>query len=167
MKLNVMISGRTRQVEVAREGSLLRCRIDGRAFDVDAVEVAPGTYSLLIGGQAFEVRVEPAPGTPGLRVYAGDRQFNAEVVDPRQWSGRRGGVLEAEGRQQVLAPMPGKIVRLLVKQGDSVRAGQGLAVIEAMKMQNDIRSPRTGTVEKLLVSEGKAVNAGEVLAVVG
>lgn len=167
MQLTVKIGGRTRQLEVTREGSRLICRLDGRTVEADAVEVAPGTYSLLIEGQAFEVRVEPVPGTAGLRVHTGDRQFDAEVVNPRQWRGRRGGVLEAEGRQQILAPMPGKIVRVLVKQGDSVRARQGLVVIEAMKMQNEIRSPRTGTVERLLVSEGKAVNAGEVLAVVG
>ncbi len=167
MQLRIKIDGKTRQVEAAREGSRLLCRWESRAVEADAIEVAPGVYSLLIAGRSFEVRVEPEPGAAGLRIYAGDQQFQAEVVDPRHWRGRRGGLLEAEGRQQVLAPMPGKIVRVLVKPGDSVRAGQGIVVIEAMKMQNEIRSPRTGTVERLLVSEGKAVNAGEVLAVVG
>jgi biotin carboxyl carrier protein len=75
--------------------------------------------------------------------------------------------MEAEGRQQIVAPMPGKIVRVLVKAGDRVEAGQGLLVVEAMKMQNEIRSPKSGTVERVLAEESQAVNAGEVLCVVG
>ncbi len=87
-----------------------------------------------------------------------------EVTDPRVWRGRRHGALEVEGRQQVTAPMPGKVVRVLVSEGDAVEAGQGLLVVEAMKMQNEIRSPKNGKVEKLLAREGLAVNAGDVLA---
>ncbi len=86
------------------------------------------------------------------------------VADPRGWRGRRHGVLEAEGRQQIAAPMPGKVVRLLVQAGDAVEVGQGLLVVEAMKMQNEIRSPKNGRVEKLFAREGQAVNAGEILA---
>jgi biotin carboxyl carrier protein len=85
-------------------------------------------------------------------------------VDPRAWRGRKQGAIEVEGRQEILAPMPGKIVRVLVAVGESVEAGQGLLVVEAMKMQNEIRSPKNGKVERLLAKEGQAVNAGEVLA---
>ena len=97
-------------------------------------------------------------------MQSGLYEFATEVVDPRTWRCRRHGVLEAEGRQQVLAPMPGKVVRLLVKVGDKVEAGQGLLVVEAMKMQNEIRSPKSGVVERLQAKEGQPVNAGEVLA---
>jgi biotin carboxyl carrier protein len=69
-----------------------------------------------------------------------------------------------EGRQEILAPMPGKVIRVLAAVGDAVEAGQGLLVVEAMKMQNEIRSPKSGKVERLLVKEGQNVNAGEVLA---
>jgi biotin carboxyl carrier protein len=72
--------------------------------------------------------------------------------------------MEAEGRQQITAPMPGKVVRILKNAGVAVEAGEGLLVVEAMKMQNEIRSPKRGKVEKILVKEGQAVNAGEVLA---
>ncbi len=176
MKLEVRISGaggrgqKTRRVEFEREGlegsgpARLRLVLDGRTVEADAVEVAPGTYSILLGGQAFEVRVQGVAA--GVRVHAGGEEFAAEVLDPRAWRGKRGGVLEVEGRQQITAPMPGKVVRLLVKAGDAVEAGQGLLVVEAMKMQNEIRSPKTGKVERLMVAEGQAVNAGEVLAVV-
>ena len=74
--------------------------------------------------------------------------------------------MEAEGSQSVIAPMPGKVVRLLVKAGEAVEAGKGILVVEAMKMQNEVRSPKSGKIERLLVSEGQAVSAGEVLAVV-
>jgi biotin carboxyl carrier protein len=86
------------------------------------------------------------------------------VRDPRTWRGRRHSALEAEGRQQIVAPMPGKVIRLLVKVGDEVEAGQGLVVVEAMKMQNEIRSPKKGKVERLQAKEGQPVNAGDVLA---
>ena len=102
----------------------------------------------------------------GLVVQTAGEEFPVEVLDPRAWRGKHSGVLEAEGRRQILAPMPGKVVRVLVKQGDAVEAGQGLVVVEAMKMQNEIRSPKSGKIERLSVTEGQAVNAGEVLAVV-
>ena len=102
----------------------------------------------------------------GLRIHTGHREYPVTVMDPRSWRGKRGHALQAEGRQQIVAPMPGKVVRLLVQQGDAVEAGKGLLVVEAMKMQNEIRAPKSGTVERLLVAEGQPVNAGEVLAVV-
>jgi biotin carboxyl carrier protein len=151
-------------IEVARDGNRLHINIAGRIIEGDAVEVATGTFSVLINGHSFEVRVEPAHG--GLRVHAGAREFAVAIDDPRAWRKRRGGAAEAEGRQEVLAPMPGKVVRVLAKQGDDVEAGQGLFVVEAMKMQNEIRSPKKGKLEKLLVTEGQVVNAGQSLAVV-
>lgn len=170
MKFEVRISSpasagaKMRRVEFAREGSRLRVALEGRTVEADAVEIAPGIYSILLDGRSLEVRVESARGT--IRVHAGGAVFSAQVRDPRAWRGRSGGVLEAEGRQQITAPMPGKIVRVLVAAGDAVETGQGLFVVEAMKMQNEIHSPKTGKVERLFVKEGQAVNAGEVLAVV-
>lgn len=151
-------------IGVTRDGNRLRVEINGKIIEGDAVEVATGTYSVLIGGHSYEVRVEPAHGA--LRVHAGALEFAVHMDDPRAWRRRRGGALEAEGRQEVVAPMPGKVVRVLAKQGEDVEAGQGLFVVEAMKMQNEIRSPKKGKLERLLVAEGQVVNAGEPLAVV-
>lgn len=164
MKLEVQIGGAVRNVEIARVGNQLRCEIDGRRVDADIVEVARGVYSILIGGQSLEVRIEPRGAR--LRVHVGGREVPVEVFDPRQWRRRRGAALESEGRQPVVAPMPGKVIRVLVKAGEEVEAGQGLIVVEAMKMQNEVQAPKSGTIEKLLVAEGQAVNAGEILAVV-
>jgi biotin carboxyl carrier protein len=163
MKYEVRIGGKTRVVELTRDAENWRVTLDGTPLDADAVEVAANTFSILIDGESWEVRVAPKPdGT--LALHTGIAEFVAEVEDPRAWRGRRHGAMEAEGRQQIAAPMPGKVVRVLMNAGDSVEAGQGLLVVEAMKMQNEIRSPKSGRVEKIFVKEGQAVNAGEILA---
>jgi biotin carboxyl carrier protein len=168
MKYEVRLSSpssgeQIRAVELERDGSGWRATLDGRPAAIDAVEIAPNTLSVLIDGQSFEISVTPST-TGKLNLQTGSREFTAEVIDPRAWSGRRHGSVEAEGLQQIVAPMPGKVVRLLVNAGDHVEAGQGLLVVEAMKMQNEIRSPKSGTVERILAKEGQPVNAGEVLA---
>jgi biotin carboxyl carrier protein len=163
MKFEVRIAGATRIVGLERNADHWRITLDGQPLDADAVEIAPHTFSILLRGQSHEIRVTPS-SNGRLTLQTGLEEFTAEVVDPRAWSGRRHGALEAEGRQPVVAPMPGKVVRLLVKAGDTVEVGQGLLVVEAMKMQNEIRSPKSGVVERLLAQEGQPVNAGEILA---
>jgi biotin carboxyl carrier protein len=169
MKFEVQLTGRsgekTRIVELERDPAAWRVLLDGRPVTADVAEIAPHTLSILLDGQSFEICVTPSQDGK-LKLQAGAQEFVAEVIDPRAWSGRRHGGVEAEGRQQIVAPMPGKVVRVLVKAGDHVEAAQGLLVVEAMKMQNEIRSPKSGTVERVLVKEGQAVNAGEVLCVV-
>jgi biotin carboxyl carrier protein len=170
MKFEVQLASssseeKTRVIELERDAAGWRVTLDGRPVAVDAVEIAPNTLSILLDGQSFEITVTPSADGK-LKLQIGAQEFTAEIIDPRAWSGRRHGNVEAEGRQQIVAPMPGKVVRLLVKAGDHVEAGQGLLVIEAMKMQNEIRSPKSGTVERVLAREGQPVNAGEVLCVV-
>jgi len=169
MKFEVHLTGsagkKLRTVELAREAGGWKILLDGQPAEADVVEIAPYTLSLLLDGQAFEIRVTPLQDG-SLKLQSGRHEFSAEVVDPRAWRGRKHGALEAEGRQQVFAPMPGKVIRILVQEGDQVETGQGLLVVEAMKMQNEIRSPKGGTVERLHVKEGQPVNAGEVLCVV-
>jgi len=137
--------------------------IDGRSVVADAAKVLPGVYSIIFVGRSLEVTVEDIPG--GLLLRTAGREFQVEIADPRAWRRGRGGSIELTGRQKVAAPMPGKIVRVLVAPGEQVEADQGLLVIEAMKMQNEIRSPKAGKVETL-AREGQTVNAGEILAVV-
>jgi biotin carboxyl carrier protein len=167
MKFEVQLEGggeaRKRIVEIERQGGGYRILLDGQLVDADAVQVASHTISILLNGQSFEIHVaETSDGK--LKLQAGGHEFIAEVQDPRAWRGRKQGTLEAEGRQQIVAPMPGKVIHLLVKAGDTVQAGQGIAVIEAMKMQNEIRSPKSGKVERVIAKEGQNVSAGEVLA---
>ena len=169
MKFEVQLTGpsgkKLRIVELERDADGWKILLDGQQVRADAVEINPHTLSLLLDGQSYEVHIAESPDGV-LKLQTDSKEFTAEVVDPRAWRGRWHGALEAEGRQQVLAPMPGKVVRILVQAGDKVAAGQGLLVVEAMKMQNEIRSPKGGTVERLHVKEGQLVNAGEVLCIV-
>lgn len=164
MKLQIEIDGKKRRVEMTQAGERPVWTIDGQRLEADATEVSPGIYSILINGRSLEVRMERLGAE--LRAITGTRRFKAVIQDEREWRRDRGSAAEAEGRQKILAPMPGKIVRVLVKTGDAVRAGQGLLVVEAMKMQNEIRAPKTGTVDRLAVIEGQTVNSGEVVAIV-
>ncbi len=163
MKFEVVINNARRIIELERDADRWRISLDGEPIDADAIEISPNIFSILLNGKSHEVRVTLTP-TGALTLQTAHREFTAEVIDPRAWRGRRHGALEAEGRQQIVAPMPGKIIRVLVQAGEKVQAGQGLLVVEAMKMQNEIRSPKSGTVERLLVKEGQPVNAGEALA---
>jgi biotin carboxyl carrier protein len=166
MKYEVVVNGARRSVEFTPpmdEASRVAFNVDGRLVEADAIRISHGAYSILLGGRSFEVTAEET--SIGLLFHANGREFHVEVFDPRSWRRGRGAGIEVEGRQQLIAPMPGKIVRVLAAVGQQVNAGQGLLVIEAMKMQNEIRSPKSGTVEKL-AREGQTVNAGEILAIV-
>jgi len=166
MKYEVRISGKTHMVELERQANGWQAKLEGESGVIaDVAEIAPSVFSVLLSGRSHEVYVTPSPAGQ-LQLQTDGLEFLAEVFDPRAWRGRRHSGAEAEGRQQIVAPMPGKVVRLLVKAGDLVEVGQGLLVVEAMKMQNEIRSPKRGTVERVFVVEGQAVNAGEVLCVV-
>lgn len=165
MKYEVQISGKRHIVEFERNGDSWQAKLNGEPSVADVVETSPNVFSVLLAGQSHEVYVTPSPDSQ-VQLRTEGHEFIAEVIDPRSWRGKRHGGAEVEGRQQIAAPMPGKVVRLLVKVGDAVDAGQGLLVVEAMKMQNEIRSPKSGTVERVLVSESQAVNAGEVLVIV-
>jgi biotin carboxyl carrier protein len=166
MKYEIVINGAERIVEFtspAKGSSSVSLTVDGRLVEADAVRTSGGLYSILLDGRSLEVAAEETSN--GLLLRVNGREFQVEIFDPRSWQRGRGTGIEFEGRQQLIAPMPGKIVRILVAAGQQVNAGQGLLVIEAMKMQNEIRSPKSGTVEKL-AREGQTVNAGEVLAIV-
>jgi biotin carboxyl carrier protein len=163
VKFDVQIAGKTRIIELQRDSDRWKISLDGAPLDADAVEISPNVFSVLLNGESYEVRLAAA-NDGKLTLQTRHHEFIAEVVDSRAWRGRRHGAMDAKGRQQIVAPMPGKVVRVLIKAGDKVEAGQGLLVVEAMKMQNEVRSPKTGTVERLLAKEGQPVNAGEILA---
>ncbi|MGP0018255.1 MAG: biotin/lipoyl-containing protein [Candidatus Sulfotelmatobacter sp.] len=163
MIYDITIDGKHYRLDLDRAEGGWSCLVDGREVEVDAVLARPDVLSLRIGNQAYEVKCERVAGETHL--WVGSARFAAEVRDPRSLRGRVRAV-DDHGPRKLTAPMPGKIVRVLVKQGDGVEAGAGVLVVEAMKMQNEIKSPKKGTIQKILVGEGAAVNAGDVLAIV-
>jgi acetyl/propionyl-CoA carboxylase alpha subunit len=167
MKMDIIFDGARRRVEFARSGDLpsrVIAEVDGRRVEADSVQISAGVYSILLNGRSFEIRVETL--AEGLLLRTAGLEHTVVIVDPRSWRRNRSGGVDLAGRQQISAPMAGKIVRVLISQGQHVESGQGLLVVEAMKMQNEIRAPKTGTVERLAAKEGETVNAGEVLAVI-
>jgi biotin carboxyl carrier protein len=142
--------------------------VDGRPVEIDPQnlesvrEVEPSVFSVLVEGRSFEVRVVQTPD--GLQVHAGGRKFSVEVRDPRDAS-RLSRAATGSGRQNISTPMPGKVVRMLVGEGDAVEAGQGLVVVEAMKMQNEMKASRAGRVVEVRVRGGETVGAGDTLVV--
>jgi biotin carboxyl carrier protein len=142
----------------------LRFKLDGEPIEADWAEIRPGHYSILIDGKSYEARVAPAPdGAPGRAdswiVTIAEYDFRVKMRDPRT---RRfaGQSLTHEGPLDLLAPMPGKVVRVLVERNQEVAQEQGLVVIEAMKMQNELRAPRAGRVTEVHVREGLGIEAG-------
>jgi biotin carboxyl carrier protein len=163
MLYDVTIDGKNYQLELNHAEGRWSCRLDGRDLEVDAIIARPDVLSLRIGNMAYEVKSERVAND--LQLWVGSTRFAVEVRDPRSLRGRtRAG--DDHGPKKIAAPMPGKVVRLLVREGDEVEPGAGVAVVEAMKMQNEIKSPKKGKIQKILVSEGATVNAGEVLAIV-
>ncbi len=188
MKRKVQIGEHSHLVELVTDAAGALGRVDGSVLAADFAEIRPGLYSVLWEGRSYEIRVEPATSIPqsetgasaaatdGLRVHVrvaqpgglglGMHEFLVQVHDPRRRRRRGTSSIEAAGRQQVAAPMPGRVVRVLVEEGERVEEGQGLLVVEAMKMQNEIQSPKKGIVEKILARTGQTVNAGETLVIV-
>lgn len=165
MKLQVTIAGQRQSVELQPGRDGWECVIGGQLRAVDVVEVAPGVFSLLLDGHSFTIHVERQGDS--CRVHTRGTDLVASVENPRRWAGRRGALAGLAGPQEIIAPMPGKIIRLLVGPAQEVEEGQGLVVVEAMKMQNEIPSPKKGVVERVLVREGDTVEHGETLLVVG
>ena len=141
--------------------------LDQGAGEADCERIAPGVFSILLGGRSYEVRVAAQGGAGGAdagrrMVTVGLRHYSIEVHDPRQ---RRLAVSTAAslGPQVIVAPMPGRIVKVLVTKGQEIEPGAGLLVIEAMKMQNELRAPRAGRVEEIYAQEGAGVESGAKL----
>lgn len=162
MIYEVTIDGTMRRVEVRRAGSGWQCLLDGKEFPADVSFPQPGLLSILVDGKSYEVKQQAAAGETSIVI--GQQRFNAVVRDPRSLAARRRAGDDGHGVRKMTAPMPGKVVRILAPAGTPVEAGQPVLVIEAMKMQNELKSPKKGTVRKLNVDQGAAVEAGQVLA---
>lgn len=156
----------THRVQIMRSADTgaLQCRVDDQPFEFDSAQAEADILSMLVGGRAYEVRRDGAG--PDLSIIVSGQRFAAEVSDPRSLRARKAKGGAAEGPKKITAPMPGKVVRVLMPEGSEVEAGQGVIVIEAMKMQNELKSPKAGRVKKVLVAEGAAVNAGDPLAII-
>jgi biotin carboxyl carrier protein len=175
MIFEVAIGDRVRTVAIVRKGALLHVDLDGRVHVIDARRINDASLSMLVqldGAASPSRSVDAAfaskPAAGDFDVHFDGRTIPLQIRPAgsfgRQKKDGAGG--SASGPQRVLAPMPGKVVRVLVKPGDEVKARQGLVVVEAMKMENELRAARDGRVRDVSVVEGQSVDAGAVLLVV-
>jgi biotin carboxyl carrier protein len=180
--IDVEVGGRRRRVETTRVGGTWRVLVDGQPFDIDAaragdrwsliVEPAEAGHAAAAAGSGFtrtshEVAIDDR-GRGDLIVHVDGTAVPVTVIDPRAAFARRGQDHGAGGHgpRRIVAPMPGRVVKLLVAVGDHVTAKQGIVVVEAMKMENELRAPRDGRVAEVRVAEGASVEANAVLVVI-
>ena len=163
MKYEAKIDGRQVAITLEERDGIVAATVDDRAYDVRVVQPESGVYVIFFGDDVYEARVS-AGDRDKLQVKLRGRMFDVNIIDRKH---RRPATEHtAEGRQNLTSPMPGKVVRVLLTAGNEVEAGQGVVVVEAMKMQNEIKSPKTGRVVEVRVNEGETVSANQVLAVV-
>lgn len=167
MKLHATIADYQTDILIQDDGSRVHAEIDGRNYTLDVRESGLGGYVLIADASVFDCRVDGrAESGKSIGVIVGATKYLVTLVDPKRLRGDSGAVAPADEAARIVAPMPGKVVRVLVSVGDQVEAGAGIVVVEAMKMQNEMKSPKTGMVVTLSVDIGATVNAGDVLAVV-
>jgi biotin carboxyl carrier protein len=158
------IGGRSHRLELGKTAEGWACRFDGQPVHIDAVITRRDVLSLLIDGRAYEIKREQT--TTGLHMWVGSTCFAVELRDPRSLRSRQKAAGDEKGPRKIMAPMPGRIVRLLVAENSDVEAGQAIVVVEAMKMQNEIKSPKKGVVKIISTAVGATVNPGDILAIV-
>jgi biotin carboxyl carrier protein len=164
MKLALTIDGRPDTMEILAPAPACRFQLgDAPPRDANVETPEPGVYSVLLDGRSYDAFVEDTPA--GLVVTIEGHRFEIEVRDPRRWSRKTAGA-GSDAVQSILSPMPGKVIRVLAAPGDPVVPGQGIVVVEAMKMQNELKSNRTGRVLSVQAKEGATVTAGELLATI-
>jgi biotin carboxyl carrier protein len=175
LKLRIEVDGEDYSLDLQRNGAASEYRLEVRHAGVggqgirnssgtaSVVEVMPGLFSVLLSGRSFTVYVVPNGAT--LEVSTGGERHVISIADARDRSSKNKKVTAA-GPLELRAQMPGKVIKLLVQVGTAVEAGQGLIVVEAMKMQNEMKSPKKGIVSRIHVVEGATVVAGEALIVV-
>ncbi len=168
MKLTAKSGDVEDKIEVRREGTRVFAEIAGRRYELDARETEAGVYLLVCEGYVYECRVESEAGAERgtSRVSVSNHVYEVALSDPKRLRGVGSGGAAASGRTEIKAPMPGKVVRVLVEVGAPVEAGDALLVVEAMKMQNEMKSPQAGTVVEIHARPGQTVNAGDVLIIV-
>jgi biotin carboxyl carrier protein len=161
MKLIAELNNEKYHLEFKREADKVFAKIDDREYELEASEVEPNVYLLKHNNQIYQIYVAPN----GI-VNVGNNQFEVSLSDPKRLRSSASGEVATDGIAQIKTAMPGKVVRILVEEGAEILQGDGVLIVEAMKMQNEMKSPKDGIVKEIKVAEGATVNAGDVLAII-
>ena len=167
MQIEIQKEDRSSEVEILQKnGSVHKISVDGRVYDIDLLMVENGVWSVLNEGKSYVV--ETIPGNQPKKYYVNTHtnSFEVELVDSESRyirSRNEGAVADAEN--QIIVPMPGKIVSVMVNEGDEVKSGDTLVVVSAMKMESEYKTGRDGIVKEVLVKDGDTVDSGQVMIV--
>jgi biotin carboxyl carrier protein len=164
MKIELEIDGQMIEGEFTLSGGAAQLSFGGATREAQVSEPEPGMFTVIINDRVYRCALEESPGG-AVEVIVNGERIPVAARDKKHLRGQTGAAA-ASGQAKLLAPMPGKVVRVLLNAGDEVAARQGVMVVEAMKMQNEVQSPKAGKIAEIKVSEGQTVNAGEVLAVI-
>lgn len=165
MNFDIEINGEKHRFSIQKDGDSDKFELDGRSCSADVQWLQPGLLSLLIDGRSYRILFDPRPGA-GPAIVVQERRIPYRIDDPRSLRSRGNTGASDTGARPISASMPGRIIRILVNLGDQVEALQGLIVVEAMKMQNELKAPRAGIVTRVAVEVGATVQAGSVLLVI-
>ena len=167
MKLQAELNSEPHEVEIKRDGERVFARVDDREYELEASEVAPNVYLLKNENKIYEIFVAPnSDRNAPYNVKTRNCEFEVTLYDQKKLRGTSAAGEQADGIVQIKTAMPGKLVRILVEQGAEIKKGEPVLVVEAMKMQNEMKSPKDGIIKEIRFEEGATVNAGEVLAVI-
>lgn len=166
MKLQAEIGDDKFDLEISRTDRDIYARVGEREYRLDVSEPQPGVLLCKNDGKIFEVSLDPEAASGSRRASIGEHSFEIKIIDPKRLRGSGGDSSGASGKVEIKTAMPGKIVRVLKTDGDAVEKGEGVIVVEAMKMQNEMKSPKDGSIIEIKFAEGETVGAGDVLAVI-
>lgn len=166
MKLFAEHNGEKHEIEIKSDSLKLFARVNEREYEIEAREVEPNTYLFNLNGKIFECYVAPKNAAGTTRVRQGAKSFDLKLIDPKRLRGAANADANADGAANIVTMMPGKVVRVIAEVGTQVSAGDSIIVVEAMKMQNEMKAPKDGTVKEIRFEVGATVNAGDVLAVI-
>jgi biotin carboxyl carrier protein len=165
MRLEIEIDGQVIETEFSVTNGAARLIHDGKTYEAGVSEPEPGIFVVVFNNRVYRCLIEKLPNGE-TEVIVNNRRISATARDKKHLRGKTGAAAGSDGRVTLNSPMPGKVVRVLLNAGDEVAAQQGVLVVEAMKMQNEVQSPKAGKIAEIRVNEGQAVNAGEALAVI-
>jgi biotin carboxyl carrier protein len=167
VKLKVLIGDREEELLLKVADGHVSAELGDRVYNLEVRETEPGCYLFFANTHVYECRVtERVKSREIFEVTVRGRNHEVTIVDPKRLRSGQNSDRHHHGAAEILAPMPGKVVRVQIEAGASVEKGDGIVVVEAMKMQNEMKSPREGVVVSMNVKPGDTVNAGDVLAVV-
>ncbi len=167
MKLKARLKDREQDLILSLGDGRVSAEMDGHVYDLELQEPEPDCYLFFENTRVHECRVSVSIRTrESFNVRIRGRSYDVTIVDPRRLRSGQNFDRHHHGVTEIVAPMPGKVVRVQVEAGVAVEKGMGIVVVEAMKMQNEMKSPRAGVVASIRVKPGDTVNAGDVLAVV-